>query len=49
MLGLFDGGFDPTVARATAVWVVRAVAGATVRVTARHARAGTARAEVTLS
>lgn len=48
MLAMFDGGFDPTDDRAKAEWVVRADAGTTVRVTARHARAGTVRAELTL-
>jgi hypothetical protein len=48
MLAMFDGGFDPTDDRAKADWVVRAAAGTTVRVTARHARAGTVRADVTL-
>jgi murein tripeptide amidase MpaA len=49
MLAMFDGGFDPTDDRAKAEWVVRADAGTTVLVTARHARAGTCRAEVTLA
>jgi hypothetical protein len=49
MLAMFDGGFDPTDDRAKAEWVVRAEAGTTVRATARHARAGTCRAEVTLT
>jgi hypothetical protein len=49
MLAMFDGGFDPTDDRAKVEWVVRAEAGTTVRVTARHARAGTCRAEVTLT
>ena len=48
MLAMFDGGFDPTDDRAKAEWVVHAAAGATIRVTARHARAGTVRAELTL-
>jgi hypothetical protein len=48
MLAMFDGGFDPTDDRAKAEWVVAAPAGATLHVTARHARAGTVRAELTL-
>ncbi|MGZ4691184.1 MAG: M14 family metallopeptidase [Acidimicrobiia bacterium] len=48
MLAMFDGGFDPTDDRAKAEWVVHAPPGATIRVTARHARAGTTRAELTL-
>ena len=47
MLAMFDGGFDPTDDRAKAEWVVQAPAGTGARVTARHARAGTARTEVT--
>jgi murein tripeptide amidase MpaA len=49
MLAMFDGGFDPTDDRAKAEWVVRAAPGTTVRVTAHHTRAGTVRAELTLS
>jgi hypothetical protein len=48
MLAMFDGGFDPTDDRAKAEWIVRAPAGTTASVTARHARAGTIRAELTL-
>ena len=48
MLAMFDGGFDPTDDRAKAEWVVHASPGATIQVTARHARAGTTRAELTL-
>lgn len=48
MIAMFDGGFDPTDDRAKADWVVRAPSGTTVSVTARHARAGVARASVTL-
>jgi len=48
MLAMFDGGFDPTDDRAKAEWVVRADTGAVIRVVARHARAGTVRAELTL-
>lgn len=48
MLAMFDGGFDPTDDRAKAEWVVRADPGAVIRVVARHARAGTVRAELTL-
>ena len=47
-LAMFDGGFDPTDDRAQAQWVVRAAPGTTIRATARHARAGTTRAELTL-
>jgi hypothetical protein len=49
MMAMFDGGFDPTDDRAKVDWVVRADPGTTVRVVARHARAGTCRAEVTLT
>ena len=48
MLAMFDGGFDGTEDRANAEWVVRANAGATIVITARHARAGVVRAEVVL-
>jgi hypothetical protein len=48
MLAMFDGGFDPTEDRSKAEWVVRAPAGTTLSVTARHARAGTTRASLTL-
>jgi hypothetical protein len=48
MLAMFDGGFDPTEDRAKAEWVVHAPPGATLEVTARHARAGTTRATLTL-
>ncbi len=48
MLAMFDGGFDPTDDRAKAEWIVRAPAGTTVSVTARHARAGIIRADLTL-
>jgi hypothetical protein len=48
MLAMFDGGFDPTDDRAKAEWIVHAHSGATIRVTARHPRAGTTRAELTL-
>lgn len=48
MLAMFDGGFDPTDDRAKAEWIVRAAPGTTMSVTARHARAGTIRAELTL-
>jgi murein tripeptide amidase MpaA len=48
MLAMFDGGFDPTDDRAKAEWVIHAEHGTTIRVTARHARAGTARADLTL-
>jgi hypothetical protein len=48
MLAMFDGGFDPTEDRAKAEWVVHAPPGATLSVTARHARAGTTRASLTL-
>jgi hypothetical protein len=47
-LAMFDGGFDPTDDRAQAEWVVCAAPGATIRAIARHARAGTVRAELTL-
>lgn len=40
--------FDPTEDRAKVEWVVRAPAGGTVRITARHERAGVVRAEVRL-
>lgn len=43
----FDDG-DATTDRAKADWVVHGPAGGTVRLTATHPRAGTARAEVTL-
>jgi hypothetical protein len=49
MLAMFDGGFDPTVERATADWVVHAPAGTVVPIVARHERAGTRRTEVTLT
>jgi hypothetical protein len=49
MLAMFEGGFDPTEDRAKADWVVRAAPGTTVRVTARHARAGVVRAELDLT
>jgi murein tripeptide amidase MpaA len=42
------GGSDPTSDRAKAEWVVHAKAGATIKVEARHQRAGVVRAEVTL-
>ena len=48
MLAMFDGGFDPTDDRAKAEWVVHAAPGTTIRLVARHARAGTVRAELTL-
>ena len=48
MLAMFDGGFDPTVERATVDWVVHAPAGTVLTITARHQRAGTRRAEITL-
>jgi hypothetical protein len=48
MLAMFDGGFDPTDDRAKAEWIVHAAAGTDITVTARHARAGTARANLTL-
>jgi murein tripeptide amidase MpaA len=48
MLAMFDGGFDPSVERATADWVVHAPAGTVVPVTVTHARAGTRRTEVVL-
>jgi hypothetical protein len=48
MLAMFDGGFDPTDDRAKVEWVVHAAPGTTIKVTARHARAGTTRAELTL-
>ena len=48
MLAMFDGGFDATDDRAKAEWGVRAPAGATIQLTARHARAGTVRTELTL-
>jgi murein tripeptide amidase MpaA len=44
-----DGMFDPTTDRGIVDWFVRGPVGAVVAVTATHARAGTARAEVTLS
>jgi hypothetical protein len=46
--GGFGGMADPTEERAKVEWVVRAPAGSTVRVTARHERAGTVRREVAL-
>jgi murein tripeptide amidase MpaA len=46
--GGFGGVADPTEERAKAEWVVRAPAGSTLRVTARHERAGTVRREVVL-
>jgi hypothetical protein len=49
MLAMFDGGFDPSVERATVDWVVHAPAGTTLGITATHARAGTRRTEVTLA
>jgi hypothetical protein len=44
-----DGVCDPTTDRGTVDWFVHGPVGAVVAVTATHARAGTARAEVTLS
>ncbi len=44
---ILDGG-DPTVDRAKVEWVVRAPDGGTVKLLARHERAGVVRAEVTL-
>ena len=50
MLAMFDGGFDPTVERATADWVVHAPAGTVLPIIARHARGpAPRRTEVTLS
>jgi hypothetical protein len=49
MLAMFDGGFDPSVERATADFVVHAPAGTVLPVRAQHARAGTRRTEVTLA
>ena len=46
--GGFGGVADPTDERAKVEWVIRAPAGTTVRVTARHERAGTVRREGTL-
>jgi murein tripeptide amidase MpaA len=40
--------FDPTDDRAKVEWVVRAAPGATIKLTARHDRAGTTRAELRL-
>jgi murein tripeptide amidase MpaA len=48
MLAMFEGGFDATDDRAKAEWVVHAPSGSTINVTARHARAGTKRASLTL-
>ena len=39
---------DPTDERAKVEWVIRAPAGSSVRITARHERAGTVRREVML-
>lgn len=47
-LSLFGGGADNTTDRAKAEWVVQAPAGTVVQLEARHARAGTVRAELTL-
>jgi zinc carboxypeptidase len=47
MLG-WDAGAEPSGARARCEWVVEGPTGARVGVTARHARAGTVRGEVTL-
>jgi hypothetical protein len=41
-------GNDPTQDRARVEWVVQAPQGGTVQLTARHDRAGTIRAEVSL-
>ena len=46
--GNLGGTADPTDERAKVEWVIRAPAGAPVRVTARHERAGTVRREVVL-
>jgi murein tripeptide amidase MpaA len=47
MLG-WDAGHEPSSERVLVEWVVEAPAGTTVRATARHPRAGVARAELTL-
>lgn len=47
MIGLLPGN-DATTDRAKVEWVVRAPAGSTLRVTARHLRGGTVRGEVAL-
>ena len=48
MMAVHDGVMDPITERAFAEWIVHGPAGATVRVVARHQRAGVARAEVAL-
>ena len=49
MMAVHDGVVDPTTDRAFAEWVVRGPSGATISVTARHQRAGVARAQVELA
>jgi hypothetical protein len=46
--GGFGGMADPTEERAKVEWVIQAPAGSTLRVTARHERAGVVRREVVL-
>ncbi|MBK5289301.1 MAG: carboxypeptidase [Acidimicrobiia bacterium] len=48
MMAVHDGVMDPITERTFTEWIVHGPAGATVMVTARHQRAGVARAEVTL-
>ena len=49
MMAVHDGVMDPSTERAFAEWVVRGPNAATVRVVARHSRAGVARAEIELA
>ena len=49
MMAVHDGVMDPSTERAFAEWVVRGPSGATVKVVARHSRAGVARASAELA
>ena len=49
MLAMSDGGYDPSIERAVADWVVRGPAGACVVIVAEQPRAGVARAELELT